>query len=447
MKTSSKDAGYTVSPMNPNSGESYIKSVAPTYNPSSLGFSESQRMVEKMKANSDFYGVSSLMNPYSLVRLTGGLEVSDGVVTTNRYIESRRQKRWFDVNTMDGVDPSEVNNPTTTNIIDLMNRDSWGRTPYAFQDFVFCRWWNIIPNNRMITLRRYMRPCLDNLNFKGMYDGNDNMTSKGFSPMSTVVTYFGDETNNKVSDLLKFTTGYNWKDLNSDIWTVSMSGASGGLFDGVGNGLAGAIGNIFGDNSSNMAINKGTVINEILNIINGNSDKANPAAINTVQYPDLYESGPYANKIQGPVNSINSIKMREKGLNFSHDGLKITCEYVSRPIGNINTKAVMLDILANCLTMGTGSAVFFKGAHRFNIDPALFPLSDAFKELNDIMSSTYTFEEGFKNFVEYIESGKASAKLKEIFEKLTKFVTSIPSKAGEVWDSAKSKAKDIVNDP
>lgn len=90
MKTSSKDAGYTVSPMNPNSGESYIKSVAPTYNPSSPGFSESQRMVEKMKVNSDFYGVSSLMNPYSLVRLTGGLEVSDGVVTTNRYIESRR---------------------------------------------------------------------------------------------------------------------------------------------------------------------------------------------------------------------------------------------------------------------------------------------------------------------------------------------------------------------
>ena len=76
----------------------------------------------------------------------------------------RDRRRFYgdviDTNTQDVL---TVNNPTTTNIITWSNKDHWGRTPYYFQDFVFCKWWNIIPNNHLITFRKYHAPVYDNL--------------------------------------------------------------------------------------------------------------------------------------------------------------------------------------------------------------------------------------------------------------------------------------------
>ena len=122
---------------------------------------------------------------------------------------------------------TSINNPTTTNIIAWSNKDRFGRTPYSFQDFVFCKWWNIIPNNRLITFRKYATPTYDNLNFPGMESEIDrskqqkSSVQKTTAPIATAVTYFGGESANKLSDFLKFTTGTRWKDINADIHQVS----------------------------------------------------------------------------------------------------------------------------------------------------------------------------------------------------------------------------------
>jgi hypothetical protein len=131
--------------------------------------------VNKLKEDPDFYGTQSMMSPYCVTRLVGGLTGQRNNFTTHMY-DVRDQKRFYDhagfgngniIETSD--DFVSITNPTTTNIITWSNKDRWGRTPYSFQDFAFCKWWNIIPNNRLITLRKYAVPTYDNLNFPNMY--------------------------------------------------------------------------------------------------------------------------------------------------------------------------------------------------------------------------------------------------------------------------------------
>lgn len=48
-----------------------------------------------------------------------------------------------------------------------------------------------------------------------------NSAGKGvFSPIATVVTYFGGDTGNSLSSLMNFTTGTKWKTITSDIFKV-----------------------------------------------------------------------------------------------------------------------------------------------------------------------------------------------------------------------------------
>ena len=96
----------------------------------------------------------------------------------------RNSRRFYGDVMEKGGDVLTVSNPTTTNIITWSNKDKWGRTPYYFQDFVFCKYWNVIPNNRLITLRKYHAPVYDNLQFSNMFDGT---TATPLAPIATVI--------------------------------------------------------------------------------------------------------------------------------------------------------------------------------------------------------------------------------------------------------------------
>lgn len=79
----------------------------------------------------------------------------------------------------------------------------------------------------MITLRRYPNPILDNLNYPTMTSSTEvdksGKESGGMDvktrmhPLATAVTYFGGGTDNKLSDILSFTTGLEWDEIQSDI--------------------------------------------------------------------------------------------------------------------------------------------------------------------------------------------------------------------------------------
>jgi hypothetical protein len=322
-----------------------------------------------------FMGVPSLINTYAMTRLYG----TDG---GDYLINAKGRRKWYEVDQTSNDQLGFTLTPTTTSLISWGNGDPYGRTPYHFTDFVFSKFWNRVPNNRLITLRRFAAPILDNMKFPGM-DGNiatgdattkapssggtgstatsldteatDNGSGKrvSFPPMATAVTYFGDETDNKLSEILKFSAGLNWGEVQANVYEVNTQSNP-----DVEHGPAGMFGSL-------------TSLSKMLNVATGNFN--NSAILNQGNLPpDPYANGPYENRVIGPVNRIDTVKKREAGLKFENP-IEITFEYVARPIGGVNTKAVLLDILSNFLVIGTASAMFWGGQHRFMAQPQRYP--------------------------------------------------------------------------
>lgn len=365
-------------------------------------FMGSKDLISAVKGSSDSYGIASIVNPYTLTKLCGGLSTTgqdDSLQVENHLYDVRDKRRFYDKSVQPDNDILSISNPTTTNIITYSNRDPWGRTPYYFQDFVFCKYWNIIPNNRLITLRKYHAPVYDNLQFSNMYKGSgDTVNDQAvFAPIATVLTYFGEETNNSLSSLMSFSAGTKWKDIEAKIHEVSGDAGSdpraviddmfnngGGFPTGESKIMQGIIGN------TNWVTGKYFSYGKFVGLLS-------PGGYNKEKDKDYFEQMSqanidpteqlYENKIKGPVNRVDSTKARAEGITYDQK-LQITCEYIARPIGGVNTKAAMLDIMSNCLEIGAVDAMFWGGGYRFNIKPQLYPFkNNAFK--NRIMDDLY----------------------------------------------------------
>ena len=308
----------------------------------------------------------SAIHPYALLRLTGA-SGKESIVQDQYGIDSRYRRRWYEI---DGDSSGGyAKNPSTTVLINWANQDPYGRTPYAFQDFVYCKWWNKIQNNRMITLRRYSMPVLDSLD---MYkDSSAKNYQKAFAPVATAVTYFGEGTGNTLSDLLSFSVGYNWKEFEGKVWEATSSQNNEGQ-----NMILPS--NRYMQNGLRILTQTLGFIDDVKAVRSNGEEGAYLTPLNSVGAPpDPYNQGPYENRIIGPVNVINKVWGRDRGLKFEQDSLKITFEYVARPIANINNKAIMLDLLANLLLMTSSTGTFWGGVGRYWTEsPAMYPWKD-----------------------------------------------------------------------
>lgn len=329
-----------------------------------------QKQRKKYADNGDFVAPFSAIQPYAILKLAG----ATGKNNIDMLVDKANTRKWYEVD--GGTEGGYSKNPTTAAIINWGSQDPRRRFPYAFSDFVFCKYWNRIQNNRMITLRRYPSPVTDsvepgiysspakNSNSTGNNDSAVEISKAPFAPMCTAVTYFGEGTDNVLSDILKFTVGYEWSELKSDVWkTTSSQPEEGNIVNGNDGYISGAL--------QTVAKTLG-----ILSDFRGENAIIPTDAVGLP--PDPYHDGPYENRILGPINVINSVWKRERGLVFSQDGLTITFSYVSRPIANVNNKAIMLDLLANIMLMTSARGTFFGGLHRYRTEhPAVYPWRDS----------------------------------------------------------------------
>lgn len=365
-----------------------------------------------IRQDPNMYGTASLINHYALTTLCGGLSGTRGKFKTHLY-DIRNRRRFYDVsfsgnNTIGKMvetsdDYLSINNPTTTNIIRWSNKDKWGRTPYSFTDFLFCKYWNIIPNNRLITFRKYYAPTWDNLNFPGMQpQTNANKSESGgvntFAPIATVVSYFGGDSGNSLSSFLSFTTGTKWKNVEAQIHNVDGETGSDGravvdkAFESGGFGGVGSNSNFINGilGSTGMLTGKYFSFGKFVGLLspdgyNMNKDQATFEQLSKANVDPT--DSLYSNKIVGPVNRITATQQRDAGLEFSQS-FSLICEYIARPIGGVNTKAAMLEILANCLEIGSADAVWWGGGYRFNIHPSVYPFKNGAGK-NSVMDKLY----------------------------------------------------------
>lgn len=195
-----------------------------------------------------------------------------------------------------------------------------GASIYSVHDFVNLSKYGLIPNNRLITLRRFAFPIADDI---------FSVKSQSEPDIARMLTYSDNETN-KLSDVLSFTCGVRWKELKSTTEQNSMIGSQSGISGFMGGAMK---------------------------LIDPTFGKQSLQGQNRLNYDPLHDQ----NRVYGPVDSIDSMHIREIGLNFDQQFI-LTFEYDIKSIDGKNQKAVFMDILSNILLCTTNDAKFWGGA-------------------------------------------------------------------------------------
>jgi hypothetical protein len=265
------------------------------------------------------FGVKSLFNPYAIYVNSIGSSTNS---LSDYYDSSNAEKLRF---------AREVN---MTKLLDLKNQNK--STPYYISDFLYAKYYEKIPLNRLITLRRYPFATFDNLEF-AFRTGDEK-----FPPIAQAITYLGEEQGNLLKEILKIKGVINWEKLEADVWNVEGNEAERSDSPFLGGGI-GKVASILAGNQNNDL--SGRRANEVEAYRNfGDKD--------------------YTNHILGPVNVIKETYVRGRGIG-SELSFSLVFEYELKSYKGINPKMAMLDLIANLFSLVYNNAKFWGGANRY----------------------------------------------------------------------------------
>jgi hypothetical protein len=264
----------------------------------------------------DLQGAYSMFNSVSVIHYNSfENKNSDGTVEP-----FTREDVYFDGN---GV-AKGLRNPTGTNIVKTFYEGGpYNNMAYRYNDFLFLKYYKKIPNNHLITLRRFPNPV------------RDDITSRIVAPdpdVSRLLTYIDGETNT-FDSVFTFSCGFNWKEFESEIQTLERSKTGWSALDKL-TGYADTSGTYVRDNTKSEA-----------------ERNFDPYTTHRDNY------------VWGPIDVIDKVMTRDKGLKFDQD-LTLTFPFEVKSYAGINTRVAFLDMLGNILNMVTNKAPFWGGQIR-----------------------------------------------------------------------------------
>ena len=381
------------------------------------------------------------------------------------YVQSER----YEQNQI--VTPEVSRNPTANAIIKettangayLNPRSKYVSQPYNVKDFIFCKHYGVIPNNRMITLRRFPNPVMDNLRvptpgkrieavdkageLKGQdVDGasisTEQMIKEGAClPIAQAVTFFGAETGNSLDSILGIDTGLNWGANDQDKLKKSTGNDKGFMQSTLGKyieALAGGPGSKLSEGLKSISSAVG-VITDPDNV----ELRHRRALYDTLVAPE----GPLSKRIFVDVNTVNKMWIREIGFNGGDQTFSLTFNYSLTSVGEINSRMMFIDLMANLLAIGSDYGKFLVpqllvGSNKQGIG---FPngskgfvkhLTDPVGFLNDMLKLNFEAEvkakvdsisgtlEKSKQEIQGLSKGQALPKDGQVYKTLTAMLTS-----------------------
>lgn len=288
-------------------------------------------------------GVRSIFNKYNIVFKSNEVRMGDNVPLIDTPSMRAAIKKNSDC--------------SIKNLVKCSQQGMLGSETYDYSDFAYCKYLGRIPNNYMVTLRRFPIPINDYINTPGSNNNNiypksgfGNVGEKGgYLPptsLGCMITWMGTP-GNELENILKYDFSMPFKSVKAELQDDRKTDEKTPLnaffsaFDPVYQqqvqlGQAGGAVSAFGGPFKNL------------------------------------DSAPYAdhlnqkdsNKIYGPIDTINDSHMRsDEGLQFNHS-FSLTFEYELRSYSNINTRQAMLDLLANILSVTYTSGDFWGGGVR-----------------------------------------------------------------------------------
>lgn len=240
--------------------------------------------------------------------------------------------------------------PTTTNIIQYFNDlpDNISMV-YSYGDFIYCKYHGKIPNNYMLTLRRFHLPVTDDIISPKTFDYKSNQPIDTRQPdLARAVTWMSEATGNKLEDIIKFDTELKFKEVESEMQVLQSKaqGIQGSSILGI--GTTGF--------SLGSAISSAATLGSGQTTANGREIAANAGFDAT--------KSTYPNFVEGPLYVIKRIMIKDSGI-YCAPEFKLKFHYKLKSYGNINPKLAFLDILSNFLVLTYNAAPFWGGATRY----------------------------------------------------------------------------------
>lgn len=303
---------------NPNNhSKNYIES---SIKGDSIDLPEGPKYDEKGKKTdkkfSPLQGKQSMLHSLSVLHYNDMFEQGANLSADSFNV---KESRYFN-----GKNAKGYRNPSGSNIVSAFDETQVNHAmQYKWGDFLFVDDYGKVPNNHLITLRRFPQPSNDNL-LNNLQNPNRDV--------SRLLTYIDGESNT-FDSVFSFSAGFNWKEFQSEIQTLDKSKTGFGKLDFLG----------YADTSGGFAKEK----------LRGK------AATDFDPY-----SSHAANYTFGPIDVIDKIMTRDKGINFTQD-MTLKFRYAVRSYDGITTKVAFLDIIGNMLNMVTNKAPFWGGAVRF----------------------------------------------------------------------------------
>ena len=310
---------------------------------------------------------------------------------------------WDAVDNISGFQYNYLGDCRISTLVNLSKytRSILGQARYKYSDFMFCKELGM-PNNHLITLRRYASPIGDQIhgqgavannymvysttNVKGSKTKGKNKTVKNFDNAAKVADvghlccYFGGE-DNKLEDIIKYSFKQTYKTMNSEIQRQDSKeddrpSLLGSIINTASAGYRAHMANSTAGNNNLLAQwGAHSKIGVVKSIFGSQPWHHNDGAMYHVDKNKIYE----------PKNTIQEVDYYEGKIQFQHE-FSLVFSYEMRAYDNISPKAAMLDLIANILrTCGTHGS-FWGGARQLN-GPS--PNSAGWNKANHLIDNTW----------------------------------------------------------
>ena len=246
--------------------------------------------------------------------------------------------------------------------------------PYYWRDFIYCKYYGHIPNNYMITLRRFPTPMRDNLSLPEKIKNTDAFKVQGAGrPVAQAITWWGGNTGNTLDGVIGFNTGMVW-DPKTQETLVKQGGFNQGIFK-----LLKNTGSLYGIGENVTADAFANAIDLAASASDSGFQESVAARRNAaLRDKAVSEGGPLSDFIWVSVDTVNKTLLRGQGLNGMFASFTLNFHYELTSVGEVNTKAAMVDIIGNLLALCTNYGNFLTPEVRYdNGFPAIgFPGGD-----------------------------------------------------------------------
>lgn len=286
---------------------------------------------------------NSLFSAFYVFKYGGGVDI----INSSTYVNSIEKSR-------NNATPTMISNPSAAAIINWAralpensqaNQFGVENSPYTWADFLFCKWYGIVPNNRLVTLRKFPLATEDDLSTK-------RKPSSQNIPVAQAVTWFGGPTGNDINSIWQSSWSIPWTKKSVDAKEVQgneVTNISQSFIKLLPADISPFVKKVFENLATQTDFKRSGTGTEYEQAAGAEIEKLEQDYLKSL----WSDTGAFWNQIQGPVNVKNQFLIRDRGLsNGAPDAQwKLKFEYKTDSYYGLSQRRVALDIIANMLNL------------------------------------------------------------------------------------------------